>query len=231
MRLDKFFSEQKILSRREVAVAIKKGRITINEEVAKKSDDKINENVDVIALDGNVIKYKKFTYVILNKPDGYISSTEDPRERTILELLPDDMQKIGLFPCGRLDKDTVGLVILTNDGKTAHKVLSPNHHVEKKYYFEVADDYSDDDVLAIEGGITLADGLVTKPCKIDRVDTKSGYITLTEGKYHEIKRLFASRSNKIVFLERISFGDIHLPDIPRGSWRYLTPEEEQLFTK
>ncbi|MBQ7226879.1 MAG: rRNA pseudouridine synthase [Clostridia bacterium] len=229
MRLDKFFSEQKILSRREVGEKVRKGCIAVNGKVATKSDVSIDEKRDVVTLDGEVVEYKKYVYVLLNKPSGYVSSTEDPRDKTVLELLPDNLQRLKLFPCGRLDKDTVGLVILTNDGVSAHNALSPKRHVEKKYFFKVADEYSDEDSFAIESGITLADGYATKPCKIERIDNNSGYITLTEGKYHEIKRLFGARGNKIVFLKRISFSSIVLGDLPEGEWRFLTEEEEKIF--
>ena len=230
MRLDKFFSEQKILSRKEVVDCLKKGQITVNGAVVKKNDLKVDENKDEIALRGEVIRYKKFVYILLNKPAGYVSATEDTRDKTVIDLLPESLQKLDLFPCGRLDKDTVGLVILTNDGASAHNALSPKHHVEKKYYFVVADPYSDEDIKAIEDGITLADGYTTKPCKIQREGEKDGYITLTEGKYHEIKRLFGARKNKIVFLQRISFSSIVLGSLPEGEWRYLTDEEESIFT-
>lgn len=230
MRLDKFFSEQKILSRKEVVDCLKKGQITVNGQIVKKNDLKVDENKDEIALRGEVIQYKKFVYILLNKPSGYVSATEDGREKTVIDLLPENLQRLGLFPCGRLDKDTLGLVILTNDGISAHNALSPKHHVEKKYYFQTADPYSNEDIVAIEQGITLADGYTTKPCKIERESKTNGYIILTEGKYHEIKRLFGARGNKIVFLKRISFSAISLGDLPLGEWRYLTQEEENIFT-
>ena len=229
MRLDKFFSEQKILSRKEVADKVKKGCIAINGVIAKKAVIKIDETKDVVTLDDQIVQYKKFVYLLLNKPQGYVSSTDDPRDKTVLDLLPPDLKKFDLFPCGRLDKDTVGLVILTNDGVSAHNNLSPKRHVKKKYFFTTADEYSDQDVDAIQAGITLADGWTTKPCKIDRVDGKNGYITLVEGKYHEIKRLFGARGNKIVFLQRVSFSSIVLGDLPEGEYRHLTPEEEIVF--
>ena len=229
IRLDKFFSEKKILSRKEVADKIKKGCITVNGVVAKKADVKIDENKDIITLDDKVVQYKKYVYLLLNKPQGYVSSTDDPRDKTVLDLLPPDLRKFDLFPCGRLDKDTVGLVILTNDGVSAHNNLSPKRHVKKKYFFTTADDYTDDDVDAIQAGITLADGWATKPCEIERVDGKNGYITLVEGKYHEIKRLFGARGNKIVFLQRVSFSSILLGDLPEGQYRHLTPQEESVF--
>lgn len=164
MRLDKFFSEQKILSRKEVADKVKKGCIAINGVIAKKADVKIDETKDVVTLDDQIVQYKKFVYLLLNKPQGYVSSTDDPRDKTVLDLLPPDLRKFDLFPCGRLDKDTVGLVILTNDGVSAHNNLSPKRHVKKKYFFTTADEYSDQDVDAIQAGITLADGWTTKPC-------------------------------------------------------------------
>ena len=231
MRIDKFFSEQKILSRKQVADKIKKGLIAVNGVVVKKNDHKVDENSDIITLDGKIVNYKKYTYVLVNKPSGYVSATEDNKDKTVIDLLPKEIQKLGLFPCGRLDKDTVGLIILTNDGASCHNALSPKHHVEKKYYFEVADQYSNEDILAIEKGLYLADGYLTKPCKIERIDDYSGYIYLTEGKYHEIKRLFGARGNKITYLQRVAFSEILLGDLPEGEWRFLTAEEEKIFTK
>ena len=229
MRLDKFFSDLKIFSRKECKAAVKRGRVAVNGETVGSSDFSLDEKNDLVFLDGEKIVYKKFIYVLLNKPSGFVSATEDGRDKTVIDLLPENLQKAGLFPCGRLDKDTVGLVLLTNDGASAHNALSPKKHVEKTYFFTAAEEYSDEDVSAIENGLTLADGYRTKPCKIERKDAFSGYITLTEGKYHEIKRLFGARGNRIIFLERISFAGLTLGDLKRGQWRYLTDEEEKLF--
>ena len=231
MRLDKFFSEQKILSRKEVGEKLKRGLITVNGQVVKKGDIKIDEYKDQITLEGQLITYKKYTYILVNKPQGYVCSTDDPRDMIVTELLPPELQKLDLFPCGRLDKDTTGLVILTNDGISSHRNLSPKHHVAKKYAFETADPYSDKDIQAIQNGITLADGYTTKPCEIERHSQTTGYITLTEGKYHEIKRLFGARGNKIVRLNRVSFSEIVLGDLPLGQWRELTPQEVEIFTR
>ncbi|MBR2384505.1 MAG: rRNA pseudouridine synthase [Clostridia bacterium] len=230
MRIDKFFSEIGKFSRKECAEKLKKGFITVNGEIVKKGEFKVDIEKDVVCYNGEVVKYKKYVYILVNKPTGVVSATEDGRDKTVVDLLPPEMKKLNLFPCGRLDKDTVGLVILTNDGVSAHNALSPKHHVEKRYYFEVADEFTDSDKLAIENGLQLADGYTTKPCKIERLNDKSGHITLTEGKYHEIKRLFGARRNKITFLERVSFSKILLGDLPRGEWRYLTEEEEKIFT-
>ncbi|MBR2902649.1 MAG: rRNA pseudouridine synthase [Clostridia bacterium] len=229
MRLDKFFSEQKILSRKEVGEKLRRGLITVNGQTVKKGDVKIDETLDVVALEGVEIPYKKYTYIVVNKPQGYVCSTDDPRDMIVTELLPPELQKLELFPCGRLDKDTTGLVILTNDGISAHRNLSPKHHVEKRYRFQVADPYSEKDATAIEAGVTLADGYTTKPCKIERTGDTTGYITLTEGKYHEIKRLFGARGNKITALERVSFATIELGDLPLGQWREMTSGEVEVF--
>lgn len=229
MRLDKFFSEQKILSRKEVGEKLRRGLITVNGQTVKKGDVKIDETLDVVALEGVEIPYKKYTYIVVNKPQGYVCSTDDPRDMIVTELLPPELQKLELFPCGRLDKDTTGLVILTNDGISAHRNLSPKHHVEKRYRFQVADPYSEKDATAIEAGVTLADGYTTKPCKIERTGDTTGHITLTEGKYHEIKRLFGARGNKITALERVSFATIELGDLPLGQWREMTSGEVEVF--
>lgn len=229
MRLDKYFSSQKILSRSECSEYLKKGRIAVNGEIVKKGDLKIDPEKDEITLDGKPIKYEKYVYILLNKPFGVVSSTEDGRDKTVIDLLPESLQKRNLFPCGRLDKDTVGLVVITDDGESAHAALSPKRHVEKEYYFETADEYDEEDRKAIENGLTLRDGYTTKPCKIERKSEKSGTITLTEGKYHEIKRLFGARDNKITFLRRDGFGGIRADDLASGEWRYMTDEEVKKF--
>ena len=167
---------------------------------------------------------------MLNKPEGYVSATEDTEMKTVIDLLPAHLQRLNLFPCGRLDKATLGLVILTNDGQAAHALLSPKRHVSKIYYYECAGPLSESDRETLEAGVLLADGYYTKPCKIEKTDDYKGYITLTEGKYHQIKRMFGERGNSITFLERLSFSTIKLDNnLNRGEWRYLTDEEEKVF--
>lgn len=230
MRIDKFLTHSGILSRREAAKAIKEGLVTCNGETVKKPDTHIDENASVIRYCGKVIGYERYTYIMLNKPSGYVSATDDPKEKTVLELLPDELRRRGLFPCGRLDKNTVGLLILTNDGDTAHKSLSPKHHAEKKYYFECQ--YDIENAEKAQKGVTLDDGYKTMPCKIELKDKKSGIITLTEGKYHQIKRMASAYGNKITYLERISFSGITLDKgLGRGEWRPLTKEEEEKLKK
>lgn len=231
MRLDKFFSQTGTLTRSQVQKQLKLGKVTVNGETIKKADYKVDPDKDEIRYNENKIVYRRFVYIMMNKPRGVVSATEDRDQKTVLDLLPEDLLKFNLFPCGRLDKDTTGLVVLTNDGISAHNALSPKKHVEKKYSFETADAYSDADVTAIESGITLKDGYSTKPCKIERISETEGYIYLTEGKYHEIKRLFGARSNKITKLERIGFGKLEIGDLPEGAWRYLTEEEISWFVK
>ena len=231
MRLDKFFSQTGTLTRSQVQKQLKLGKVTVNGETIKKADYKVDPDKDEIRYNENKIVYRRFVYIMMNNPRGEVSATEDRDQKTVLDLLPEDLLKFDLFPCGRLDKDTTGLVVLTNDGISAHNALSPKKHVEKKYSFETADAYSDADLTAIESGITLKDGYSTKPCKIERISETEGYIYLTEGKYHEIKRLFGARSNKITKLGRIGFGKLEIGDLPEGDWRYLTEEEISWFTK
>lgn len=231
MRLDKFFTTTATLTRSHAQKEIRSGHISVNGITIKNPDFHIDPENDEVVYDGNKITYSKFIYIIMNKPRNVVSATTDVREKTVLDLLPDGMRNLGLFPCGRLDKDTTGLVILTNDGVAAHNALSPKRHVKKLYRFTVADPYSDEDILSIEQGITLKDGYTTKPCKIKRIDTSNGYITLTEGKYHEIKRLFGARGNKIISLSRESFGNVNIGNLSDGEWRFMSEEEISTFTQ
>ena len=228
MRIDKFLSETGTLTRKESSKAAKTGRITVNGEVVKATDRHIDPEKDVIALDGNVIGYKKFVYIIMNKPQGYVSATDDPKEQTVLDLLPEKEQRLGLFPCGRLDKNTTGLIMLTNDGVLSHKLLAPKTHVEKEYYFEVKFPLSDKDIEELEKGVDIG-GYMTAPCKVIRKGQKSANIILTEGKYHQIKLMLGAVHNQVTLLQRVRFDSLVLDTdaLPEGKWRYLTDEEEK----
>ncbi len=231
MRIDKLLSEMGKASRSESAKLARQGKILVNGTPIKRSDVHINPEKDEIVLCGAPIVYKKFTYIMLNKPDGYVSATDDARERTVLELLNDEERRKNLFPCGRLDKNTLGLVILTNDGESAHRLLSPKHHAEKVYKFKSKLPLDSDAVKRLEGGVDIG-GYVTKPCKITLLGDTEGEITLTEGKYHQIKRMLEAVDNKITYLERISFVGVALDtSLERGEWRYLTDEEENLLSR
>ena len=231
MRIDKFLSMQGIASRKEAAKVARSGGVTVDGEVVRDFSAHIDPNKNRVCYLGEAIGYSEFVYIMLNKPVGYVSATDDKSLPFVTELLDDRYRRMELFPVGRLDKDTVGLMILTNDGALAHRLLSPHRHVEKKYYFEadeplpptVADDFRD--------GVVLRDGYECKEAKIElREDGKSGVITLTEGKYHQIKRMIASFNNRVTYLERISFGNIELDrSLSRGEWRLLTKEEEALL--
>ena len=227
MRIDKFLSELGVASRKAAAQLAKQGRLTVNGQTIKDSSHHINPEVDTVAADGRTLEYKKHLYILLNKPEGYVSATEDRNLPVVTELLPSDIQKRGLFPVGRLDRDSVGVMILTNDGDLAHKLLTPKHHVQKVYFFRCAEPLSPDAEAAFESGITLKDGYLCKSARISVSDDRlSGEITLTEGKYHQIKRMIASFNNKVTYLERKSFARIPIQPLPeRGHWRYLSEEE------
>lgn len=228
MRLDKFLSSNGIASRSETTRAVRSGNVTVNGAPVKKSDVQIDPERDVISYFGRVIEYRKYVYVMLNKPEGYVSATEDGRDPTVLELLPPQYTAFGLFPCGRLDKHTLGLMLLTDDGDTAHRLLSPRRHVAKRYAFRCKFPLTHEECARFRDGLVLEDGYETKPADIElNEDMRSGVITLVEGKYHQIKRMLEALHNQITYLERISFGPLTLPvDLDRGEWRELTPEEE-----
>ncbi len=231
-RIDKIFASCGVFTRSECLIAVKKKRITVNGETVKAPSQKADLACDVILLDQKPVELKKFAYIMLNKPAGVVSASEDGKCKTVVDILPKAFKRKGLFPCGRLDKDTVGLVIITNDGASAHKRLAPKSKTKKVYYFETADVVSGFDVLKIEAGVLLKDGYVTAPSEVELLSETSGRITLTEGKYHEIKRIFGSLGNKITYLKRISFSGIELDGaLKEGEARYLTKKEQELFTK
>ena len=227
MRIDKFLSNMGIASRTESSKAARSGLILVNGAPVRKADVHIDPEKDVITYCGRKIEYRKYTYILMNKPDGVVSATEDGRDKTVIDLLPEELQKLNLFPCGRLDKHTLGLVMLTDDGDLAHRLLSPKHHVAKKYRFESKFPLTDEEIEYLEKGATLEDGYVTKPSEIElNADKKSGYITLIEGKYHQIKRMLEAVNNKITYLERVTFGPLALDEkLARGEWRFLTENE------
>jgi len=231
IRLDKLLSDMGYGTRSEISKAIRGGACEVDGAVTKDASAHIGPNQSVIKFRCNIIEYREHIYIMLNKPAEVVSATEDAREKTVIDLLEPRLKKVGLFPCGRLDKDTLGLLILTNDGEMAHRKLSPKHHATKVYSFRCEKELTDDVTTKFAGGITLTDGTPTRPAQLKIFDDRlSGEITLTEGKYHEIKRMFEAVDNKIIFLERIAFAGLTLdPTLTRGQWRYLTAEEEKLL--
>jgi 16S rRNA pseudouridine516 synthase len=228
MRLDKFLSVTGVCSRSDAKRAVRAKSIIVNGKVATSSDMQIDEDNDEIFYRGQCVIYRKFNYIMMNKPEGVVSATEDGRERTVLDLLPSGVRNDRMFPCGRLDKNTLGLMLITDNGELAHKLLAPKSHVDKKYRFKARDSILPEDAKRFEGGLTLEDGYVTLPAKIELDDDRmGGVITLREGKYHQIKRMLEALDNKITYLERISFGPLTLDStLERGEWRYLSEEEQ-----
>ena len=227
MRIDKLLSELGIASRKEASKVAKSGGIIVDGVAVRDASKHIDPDKSRVVYLGREISYQKHTYVMLNKPTGYVSATDDKSLPYVTELLPEELRRRELFPVGRLDRDTVGLMILTNNGPLAHSLLSPKHHVAKEYYFTAAEPLDMSAERDFKLGITLADGYECKPAELYLEDNRlEGRIVLTEGKYHQIKRMIASRDNRVTSLERISFGGIKLDrELGRGEWRYLTDEE------
>ncbi|MBR2445451.1 MAG: rRNA pseudouridine synthase [Clostridia bacterium] len=231
MRLDKMISSTGVASRSQISSAVRSGRVTVDGVVARKADMQVDPDAVRVVYCGTPVCYRKFTYIMLNKPEGYVSATEDGKSPTVIELLPEELQKIGLFPCGRLDKNTLGLMLLTNDGDTSHRLLAPKSHVAKTYAFRVKFPLSEADVAALESGVDIG-GYITAPCTVVFDGEREGRITLTEGKYHQIKLMMEAVHNQITYLERVSFGPLTLdPALDRGQWRYLDGREIALLQK
>jgi len=230
-RLDKILSSTGHWSRREIKDLVRQGRVKVNGEKAKKPEDKCDPAQAEITVDGSVVDCAPFVYLMLHKPDGLLSATEDKRQKTVIDLLPEHLQKRGLFPVGRLDKDTEGLLILTDDGNLAHQLLSPKKHVDKVYYAKVDGRLVQEDVEALAGGMTLGDGLECLPAGLEILgEGNECLVTLREGKYHQVKRMLAARGKPVVYLKRLSMGGLSLDEqLQKGQWRPLTPRELDLL--
>ena len=225
MRLDKMLSECGIASRKESARAARAGQITVNGMPVRNADAKVDPECDAVVFCGRPVQYRKYVYFLLNKPDGYVSATEDGKDPVVTELFPEEYRKMGIFPCGRLDKHTLGLMLITNDGALSHRLLAPKSHVAKSYRFCVKFPISEEDVKELESGVDIG-GYLTKPCQVRLDEEKSGVITIIEGKYHQIKLMMEAVHNQITYLERVSFGPLSLdPSLERGEWRELTADE------
>lgn len=227
MRIDKYLTATGSCSRSEAAKAIRRGEVTVDGRTVKSPSEQIDPEAAKVCLGGAEVVYRRYIYIMMNKPEGVVSATEDG-DTTVIDLLPENYRKMNLFPCGRLDKYTVGFVLLTNNGALGHYLLSPKHHVEKKYRFRAQKPLTDDDLARLEAGVDIG-GYTTAPCKLSRVGGEYE-IVLTEGKYHQIRRMVEKVGSKVTFLERTSFGNIALDSaLGRGEWRFLTPEETQLL--
>lgn len=229
MRLDKFLAEAGLGSRKEVKQLIKKGQITVNQQIEKSDKKQVDPEKDRVEYRGELLHYQEFYYYILHKPAGVVSATEDQRDQTVMDLFSAKDYRRDLFPVGRLDKDTEGLLLITNDGKLAHELLSPKKHVEKEYYAEVSGVMTDEDQQKFTEGIFL-DGERTLPAElsIDEVTeaVSKVRIILHEGKFHQVKRMVKSCGKEVTYLKRIRMGGLTLPqDLAKGKYRLLTEDE------
>lgn len=225
-RLDKIISATGKKSRREVREMVRQGRVLVDGKPVHAADMKVDPQTAVILLDGEPLGYEKFTYVMLHKPAGVLTATEDRRQETVLDLLPPELRRRALSPVGRLDKDTEGLLLLTNDGQLAHRLLSPKSHVDKVYYARVDGALEPGDIAAFAAGMTLGDGLACLPAGLEILSPTEALVTLREGKFHQVKRMLAARGKPVLYLKRLSMGRLRLdPALAPGAWRMLTEEE------
>lgn len=228
-RLDKLISAQTGLSRRDAARAIRGRRVTVNGEECRSGDARIDTDRDSVTLDGAALSFSRNVYYMMNKPPGVVSATEDRTERTVIDILPAGLRRRGVFPAGRLDKDTTGLLLLTDDGDFAHRMLSPGKHVDKTYIALLDRDPEDDAGERFAGGIVLADGTRCLPAEAVRVGEGEYRVTLREGKYHQVKRMFAALGSHVVALRRISIGGLSLDEsLGEGEVRELTEDERRM---
>jgi len=225
MRLDKLLAHMDYGSRKEVKELIRKGYVLVNGNVIKDDDFKVDEFNDEINILDSEIKYEEFIYIMLNKPEGYVSATYDYSKPIVLDLI-DDYKKRNLFPVGRLDIDTHGLLLITNDGNLAHRMLSPKSHVDKKYYLKYDGKYNESFIQKFKDGITLDDGYKCMPAEFIDLGDNEAYIIIREGKFHQVKRMMEAVGCNVTFLKRISFGNLVLDEsLKEGKWRHLTNEE------
>ena len=236
MRLDKFLANSRIGTRKEVKIILKKGKIKVNEKIVKDAKMQVDEIKDDVKLEGEKITYKPFVYIMMNKPSGVISATEDGKHKTVIDLLCEKYKNYKVFPVGRLDIDTEGLLLLTNDGVLAHNLLSPKKHVDKKYYVELKEPLTIEKKKILENGIKLEENFVTKKAKIEIIDkdedieVNSVFITISEGKFHQVKRMFKFVENEVLYLKRVKMGKLLLPEnLKLGEYRELSEEEMDLI--
>jgi 16S rRNA pseudouridine516 synthase len=229
-RLDKIIASQTEYSRKDVKYLALKRKITVNGEIIFRSDIKVDPDKDLIAIDGKDIKVKEYVYLILNKPQGYISATEDRTQQTVIELVPEEFKCRDVFPVGRLDKDTTGLMILSDNGEFAHNILAPKKHIEKEYEVTLDIPVTEEMKKGFKNGIDLNDG-VCKTANLEITGEYSSNVTLTEGRYHQIKRMFGCFGAKVVKLHRVRMGKLKLPEnLNVGECRELTEEEITMLT-
>ncbi len=229
-RLDKLLAGTGRWSRKEVKELVRTGRVRVNGVLAVKAEDKHDPD-SVFTVDGEQVFCGNLVYIMLHKPDGVLSATEDARQKTVIDLLPEHLRRIGLFPVGRLDKDTEGLLLLTNDGPLGHELLAPKKHVDKTYFVRVDGTLNGQDVEAFRAGMTLEDGYTCLSAGLQLLEQPDeAIVTLREGKYHQIKRMLAARGKPVVYLKRLTMGPLVLDEgLEPGQWRELTAEEKRML--
>ena len=226
MRLDKLLADLGLGTRRELKDWIRSGRVCVDGEPVRAPEQKLDPEKNSVALDGQILNWKRHHYYMMDKPAGVITATEDPKQETVLDLLTPEMRRMGLAPVGRLDKDTSGLLLLTDDGEFAHRVISPKSCVEKRYYANVDGIPDESDVAAFAAGLVLKDGTVCLPAKLEITGTDACYVTVREGKYHQVKRMLASRGKPVLSLRRLSIGGLVLEEaLGPGGYRELSDQD------
>ena len=233
-RLDKIIASTGRFSRREVKLLVRQGRVLVDGVPARSAEDRMTPETAEITVDGERLAWRRYTWLMMNKPAGVLSATEDGRGKTVLDLLPEELRRRELFPVGRLDKDTEGLLLLTNEGGLAHDLLSPKKHVDKVYYARTAGELEEADCRAFAAGMVLGDGLECLPAGLEILSAGAGgseaLVTLREGKFHQVKRMLAARGKPVLYLKRMKMGNLTLdPALEPGEYRFLTEEEVALL--
>ena len=231
IRLDKYLSEATPFSRKDIRGLVKRNAVTVNGNAAKTPDMKIDEKNDRVCVNGKTIIYRKFIYLMLNKPQGYLSATEDDRDPVVTELVPEELKHFSPFPVGRLDKDTEGLLLLTNDGQFDHELMSPRKNLYKRYYAELDAPAETADIAAFAAGMEFKE-FTAKPARleIDPADPRKVYVEIAEGKYHQVKRMCEKVGKNVLFLKRVAIGDLKLDEaLECGQVRELTADELAIF--
>ena len=234
IRLDKFISERTEYSRSQIKQLCARGAVSVNGRINKKSDIKIDPDTDRVSVEGRELSENRYTYILLNKPQGYVCSTDEKDGETVLKLIPENLRTKNMFPAGRLDKDSTGALLITDDGETAHRMLSPKRHIPKIYMVRLSEPFDNDYIERFSGGIVLSNGETCLPAKVIKAENndRTALIELHEGKYHQVKRMFAAVGNHVESLTRLTLGGLVLPEnLPLGGCVCLLPKDiEQMFT-
>jgi 16S rRNA pseudouridine516 synthase len=233
MRIDKLLANMGFGTRKEVKQLLKTGLVRVDNSIVKDAKTQVNPEIQSVSVNGEIVEYKEFIYLMMNKPQGVISATEDVVEKTVIDLLEMEDAIFNPFPVGRLDKDTEGLLLLTNDGQLSHQLLSPKKHVPKTYFAHINNVVTEEDIMAFEQGVELDDGYVTKPGLLSIIEagpTSKIELTITEGKFHQVKRMFEAVGKKVTYLKRIKMGPLPLDEaLQLGEYRELTEDEIEML--